>query len=76
MSRDDEARAPQEAGEDTAGRQPTAEPADTPRAAPAGSVPDAPAEGVDPMPEVPGGPQVDVPAAQGNLDASGDADRG
>jgi hypothetical protein len=44
-----------------------AEQPDTPRAAPPDSVPDTPAEGGEPMPEVPGGPQVDVPAAQGHL---------
>ncbi len=40
---------------------------DTVRAAPPGSVPETPEEGGDTMPEVPGGPQVDVPAAQGHL---------
>lgn len=46
-----------------------------PQAAPPGSVPDDPAEGVEPMAEVPGGPQVDVPAAQGHLPDDAD-DRG
>lgn len=36
-------------------------------AAPPGSEPDDQAEGVEPMAEVPGGPQVDVPAAQGHM---------
>jgi hypothetical protein len=36
-------------------------------AAPPGSEIDEQAEGVEPMPEVPGGPQVDVPAAQGHM---------
>jgi hypothetical protein len=36
-------------------------------AAPRESVPDDQAAGVEPMAEVPGGPQVDVPAAQGHL---------
>ena len=60
--------------EDADELHPGPEPAAVPRAAPAGSVPDDQAEGVEPMPEVPGGPQVDVPAAQGHLDA-GDSER-
>jgi hypothetical protein len=65
---DADALRPQEdAGTDTEAEQPGTEPADTVRAAPPGSVPDSPAEGGEPMPEVPGGPQVDVPAAQGHL---------
>jgi hypothetical protein len=36
-------------------------------AAPRDSVPDDQAAGVEPMAEVPGGPQVDVPAAQGHM---------
>lgn len=35
-------------------------------ASPPGAEPDEPAAGYEPMPEVPGGPQVDVPAAQGH----------
>lgn len=35
-------------------------------ASPPGSEPDDEAAGYEPMPEVPGGPQVDVPAAQGH----------
>ncbi|MCE0767898.1 hypothetical protein LWC35_34105 [Pseudonocardia kujensis] len=48
-------------------------------AAPPGSGPDDQAQGVEPMAEVPGGPQVDVPAAQGHMPASTDdetAERG
>jgi hypothetical protein len=44
-------------------------------AAPPGSVPDDLAGGSDPMPEIPGGPQVDVPAAQGHRPAGPDEDR-
>ncbi|GAA4677253.1 hypothetical protein GCM10023215_07290 [Pseudonocardia yuanmonensis] len=36
-------------------------------AAPRGSEVDDQAGGVEPMAEVPGGPQVDVPAAQGHM---------
>lgn len=35
---------------------------------------DNPAAGVEPMPEVPGGPQLDVPAAQGHMPPEHDAD--
>jgi hypothetical protein len=38
-----------------------------PQAAPRESIPDDQAAGGEPMAEVPGGPQVDVPAAQGHL---------
>jgi hypothetical protein len=48
---------------------------DQPMAAPPGSVPDDLAAGSDPMPEIPGGPQVDVPAAQGHRPADPDEDR-
>jgi hypothetical protein len=63
---DADALRPQQ-GADTEVEQPGTDPADTVRAAPPGSVPDTPEEGGDTMPEVPGGPQVDVPAAQGHL---------
>jgi len=45
-------------------------------AAPRESIPDDQAEGVDPMAEVPGGPQVDVPAAQGHLPEQDDEPEG
>lgn len=44
------------------------------RAAPPESVPRDPAAGVEPMSEVPGGPQVDVPAAQGHHRRDDDSD--
>jgi hypothetical protein len=46
-------------------------------AAPPGSEVDDEAGGVEPMAEVPGGPQVDVPAAQGHMpeDSDDSADR-
>lgn len=46
--------------------RPRDEPTEEMQAAPPESVPRDPAAGVEPMAEVPGGPQVDVPAAQGN----------
>lgn len=46
--------------------QPRDEPTKEMHAAPPESVPRDPAAGVEPMAEVPGGPQVDVPAAQGH----------
>jgi hypothetical protein len=47
----------------------------TPTAAPTDAVPDDPAEGLESTPEVPGGPQVDVPAATGNVPEEHDDER-
>ncbi|QJY48876.1 hypothetical protein [Pseudonocardia broussonetiae] len=44
-------------------------------ASPPSARPDDLAAGVEPMAEVPGGPQVDVPAAQGHQPAVDDDDR-
>lgn len=47
---------------------------DDQHASPPSSPPDDLAAGVEPMAEVPGGPQVDVPAAQGHQPAVDDDD--
>jgi hypothetical protein len=53
---------------DSTDQQPTEEqPNEKQRAAPSWARPDDLAAGVEPMAEVPGGPQVDVPAAQGHM---------
>jgi hypothetical protein len=57
---------PHSASQDLEGGRDPAEEGNRPRAAPPGSVPEDLNAGGDPMPEIPGGPQVDVLAAQGH----------
>jgi hypothetical protein len=57
---------PHSASQDLEGWRDPAEEGNRPIAALPGSVPEDLAAGGDPMPEIPGGPQVDVPAAQGH----------